>query len=87
MSEYADSGRAFLHNERRNLLVLSLLASCRRPFETGGHLLPTVVGQSVGSVLAATWVHDYGPRIRSMVLASPAFSVKLYVPFARPALR
>lgn len=46
-----------------------------------------VVGQSVGSVLVATWVHDYAPRIRSMVLASPAFSVKLYVPFARPALR
>jgi alpha-beta hydrolase superfamily lysophospholipase len=46
-----------------------------------------VVGQSVGGVLAATWVHDYAPRIRSMVLASPAFSVKLYVPFARPALR
>jgi alpha-beta hydrolase superfamily lysophospholipase len=45
-----------------------------------------VVGQSVGSVLAATWVHDYAPRIRSMVLASPAFSVKLYVPFARLAL-
>lgn len=46
-----------------------------------------VVGQSVGSVLVATWVHDYAPRIRSMVLTSPAFSVKLYVPFARPALR
>lgn len=46
-----------------------------------------VIGQSVGSVLVATWVHDYAPRIRSMVLASPAFSVKLYVPLARPALR
>src|SRR5215471_12886095 len=45
-----------------------------------------VIGQSVGSVLAAAWVHDYAPRIRCMVLASPAFSVKLYVPFARPAL-
>jgi len=46
-----------------------------------------IVGQSVGGVLAAAWVHDYAPRIRCMVLASPAFSVKLYVPFARPALR
>ncbi len=46
-----------------------------------------VVGQSVGAVLGATWVHDYAPRIRCMVLAAPAFSVKLYVPFARPALR
>lgn len=45
-----------------------------------------VLGQSVGSVLVATWVHDYAPPIRCMVLASPAFSVKLYVPFARPAL-
>jgi alpha-beta hydrolase superfamily lysophospholipase len=45
-----------------------------------------VVGQSVGSVLVAAWVHDYAPPIRCMILASPAFSVKLYVPFARPAL-
>lgn len=42
-----------------------------------------VVAQSVGGVLAATWVHDYAPKIRTLVLASPAFSVKLYVPFAR----
>jgi alpha-beta hydrolase superfamily lysophospholipase len=46
-----------------------------------------VVAQSVGAVLAATWVHDYAPRIRALVLASPAFAVKLYVPFARPGLR
>jgi alpha-beta hydrolase superfamily lysophospholipase len=45
-----------------------------------------LVGQSVGSVLAAAWVHDYAPKIRCMVLAAPAFRVKLYVPFARPAL-
>ncbi|MGH9720214.1 MAG: bifunctional alpha/beta hydrolase/class I SAM-dependent methyltransferase [Bryobacteraceae bacterium] len=45
-----------------------------------------IVAQSVGSVLAATWVHDYAPRIRCMVLASPAFKVKLYVPFARAGL-
>ncbi len=45
-----------------------------------------VVAQSVGAVLVATWVHDYAPRIRAMVLASPAFSVKLYVPFARTGL-
>ena len=46
-----------------------------------------VVAQSVGAVLAATWAHDYAPQIRCMVLASPAFKVKLYVPFARPALK
>jgi alpha-beta hydrolase superfamily lysophospholipase len=45
-----------------------------------------VVAQSVGAVIAATWVHDYAPRIRSLVLASPAFKIKLYVPFARQAL-
>jgi len=46
-----------------------------------------VVAQSVGAVLASTWAHDYAPRIRCQVLASPAFKVKLYVPFARPGLR
>ncbi|MBL8482135.1 MAG: bifunctional alpha/beta hydrolase/class I SAM-dependent methyltransferase [Rhodocyclaceae bacterium] len=46
-----------------------------------------VLAQSVGAVLISTWVHDYAPDIRCMVLASPAFKVKLYVPFARPGLR
>ena len=45
-----------------------------------------VVAQSVGAVLAAAWAHDYAPRIRCLVLASPAFRVKLYVPLARPGL-
>jgi len=45
-----------------------------------------VIAQSVGAVLIATWAHDYAPPIRGMVLASPAFKVKLYVPFARPGL-
>ncbi len=42
-----------------------------------------VIAQSVGAVVASTWAHDYAPKIRCMVLASPAFKVKLYVPFAR----
>jgi len=46
-----------------------------------------VIAQSVGAVLAAAWAHDYAPRIRCMVLASPAFKVKLYVPFARAGLK
>ncbi|MGB9369005.1 MAG: bifunctional alpha/beta hydrolase/class I SAM-dependent methyltransferase [Xanthobacteraceae bacterium] len=46
-----------------------------------------IVAQSVGAVLVATWVHDYAPKIRCMVLASPAFKVKLYVPFARLGLK
>ncbi|MGL6093928.1 MAG: bifunctional alpha/beta hydrolase/class I SAM-dependent methyltransferase, partial [Pseudomonas paracarnis] len=45
-----------------------------------------VIAQSVGAVIAATWVHDYAPKIRALVLASPAFKVKLYVPLARPGL-
>ncbi|MBS1137964.1 MAG: methylase phospholipase-related protein, partial [Proteobacteria bacterium] len=46
-----------------------------------------VVEQSVGAVLVAAWAHDYAPRVRCLVLASPAFKVKLYVPLARPGLR
>jgi alpha-beta hydrolase superfamily lysophospholipase/phosphatidylglycerophosphate synthase/SAM-dependent methyltransferase len=46
-----------------------------------------IVSQSIGSVLAAAWVHDFAPPIRCMVLTAPAFKVKLYVPFARQALR
>ena len=36
-----------------------------------------VLAQSVGAVLVATWAHDYAPRVRCLVLASPAFKVKL----------
>ncbi|MHA3892222.1 bifunctional alpha/beta hydrolase/class I SAM-dependent methyltransferase [Acinetobacter sp. GXMZU3951] len=45
-----------------------------------------IIGQSVGAVLAATWVHDYAPKIRALCLASPAFDIKLYVPFAKTGL-
>lgn len=46
-----------------------------------------VIAQSVGAVLVSAWLHDYAPRVRCAVLASPAFSVKLYVPFARAGLK
>jgi len=46
-----------------------------------------VIAQSVGAVLISVWAHDYAPKIRCMVLASPAFKVKLYVPFARTGLK
>jgi alpha-beta hydrolase superfamily lysophospholipase/SAM-dependent methyltransferase len=46
-----------------------------------------VVGHSVGAVVVATWVHDFAPRIRAMVLVTPALKVKLYVPFARTGLK
>lgn len=56
--------------------------------ETGGFAMDqiAVVAQSVGAVLASTWVHDYAPAIRALVLASPAFDVKLYVPFAKKGI-
>ena len=46
-----------------------------------------VLAHSVGSVLVSTWVHDYAPRIRALILGSPALRVRLYVPFAVPGLR
>lgn len=46
-----------------------------------------VIAQSVGAVLVSAWLHDYAVRVRCAVLASPAFSVKLYVPFARTGLK
>lgn len=47
----------------------------------------TVIAQSVGAVLVSAWAHDYAPPIRGLVLASPAFKVKLYVPLAKAGLR
>jgi alpha-beta hydrolase superfamily lysophospholipase/SAM-dependent methyltransferase len=60
----------------------------RHIMETGGFAIGdiAVVAQSVGAVLAATWVHDYAPDIRALVLAAPAFDVKLYVPFAKEGI-
>jgi alpha-beta hydrolase superfamily lysophospholipase len=46
-----------------------------------------VVAHSVGAAVAAAWVHDFAPRIRALVLATPAFRIHLYVPFAIPSLR
>src|SRR5262249_55583997 len=46
-----------------------------------------VIAHSLGAVIATAWVHDYAPPIRGMILATPAFRVKLYVPFAVPLLR
>lgn len=45
-----------------------------------------LIAQSVGAVLAAAWVHDYAPNIRALVMASPAFDIKLYVPFAKEGI-
>lgn len=46
-----------------------------------------VVANSVAAVIAATWLHDYAPRVRGVIMAAAAFEIKLYVPLAKPALR
>ena len=46
-----------------------------------------VLAQSFGAALAAVWAHDYAPRLRGLVLASPAFSINLIVPGALLGLK
>jgi len=46
-----------------------------------------VLAHSVGAVVVSAWVHDYAPPIRALILATPAFRVRLYVPFAIRSLR
>src|SRR5438477_7459630 len=46
-----------------------------------------LLAHSVGAVSVSAWVHDYAPPIRGMILATPAFRVRLYVPLAIPSLR
>jgi len=46
-----------------------------------------VVGHSVGAAIVATWIHDFSPRVRAAVLATPAFRIRLFLPLAIPLLR
>jgi alpha-beta hydrolase superfamily lysophospholipase len=46
-----------------------------------------LLAHSLGAVSVTGWIHDYAPPIRAMILATPAFRVRLYVPFAIPLLR
>jgi alpha-beta hydrolase superfamily lysophospholipase len=46
-----------------------------------------VLAHSLAAVTVTAWIHDYAPPIRGMILATAAFHVKLYIPFAIPALR
>lgn len=46
-----------------------------------------LMGHSVGSVVIATYLYEYNAQVRGVVLGSPAFDVKLYAPFALPALK
>src|SRR5690348_5699862 len=55
------------------------------------HAIPVqntiVLAHSLAAVTVTAWLHDYAPQIRAMILATAAFQVKLYVPFAIPSLR
>lgn len=52
-----------------------------------GHKDLLLVSNSVGSVMAITWLLNYGADIRGCILGAPAFSIRLYVPLALPTLR
>src|SRR3954468_3517131 len=75
--------------ENFGMLVKDVDAFVRHVSEEHGFELPNmiVLAHSVGAVSVAAWVHDYAPPIRAMILATPAFRVRLYVPLAIPALR
>ncbi len=54
------------------------------------HLRPEqtiALAHSLSAVTVGAWVHDYAPALRGLILATAAFRVKLYLPFALPALR
>ncbi|MEY2551025.1 MAG: hypothetical protein QOG12_1169, partial [Verrucomicrobiota bacterium] len=38
-----------------------------------------LLAHSVAGVTVSAWVHDYAPPIRALILATPAFRVRLYV--------
>ena len=46
-----------------------------------------MVAHSLAAVTVTAWIHDYAPPVRGMILATAAFRVKLYVPFAISFLR
>lgn len=46
-----------------------------------------LVANSVGAVMAVRWVLNYGARLKGCILGAPAFSIKLYIPFALAFLR
>ncbi len=58
--------------------------------QTAHGLVPeksVIVAHSVGGVVAATWIHDFAPRIAGLVLATPAFDVDLKIPGALAGIR
>jgi alpha-beta hydrolase superfamily lysophospholipase/SAM-dependent methyltransferase len=75
--------------ENFGTLVKDVDAFVRHVREQHGFALENmiVLAHSVGAVVASAWVHDYAPPIRALILATPAFRVRLYVPLAIPSLR
>ena len=75
--------------ENFGAMVKDVDAFVRHIAERHGYKLENmiVLAHSVGAVSVAAWVHDYAPPIRAMILATPAFRVRLYVPLAIPSLR
>src|SRR2546421_625316 len=71
-----------------NVQELAHAPAALQPSERTLTLQATIApAHSLGAVIATAWVHDYAPPIRGLILATPAFRVKLYVPFAVPFLR
>ncbi|MEY2511855.1 MAG: hypothetical protein QOE26_2618 [Verrucomicrobiota bacterium] len=75
--------------ENFGTMVKDVDAFVRHISEHHGFVLENmiVLAHSVGAVTVSAWVHDYAPPIRAMILATPAFRVRLYVPLAIPSLR
>lgn len=61
-----------------------------RHLQTAHGLTPertVLAAHSVGAVIAATWAHDFAPRLAGLVLATPALEVNLIVPGALSGIR
>lgn len=46
-----------------------------------------LLGSSLGGLLISSYVYEYKPEIRAMILGSPLFRVRTYIPFDRLVLR
>jgi alpha-beta hydrolase superfamily lysophospholipase len=46
-----------------------------------------VIANSVASVMTVSWILNFAPKIKGCILGAPAFSIKLYVPFALSGLK
>ncbi|NQZ02078.1 MAG: alpha/beta fold hydrolase [Bdellovibrionales bacterium] len=46
-----------------------------------------IVANSVGAIMATSWILRYNPKVAGCILGAPAFSINLYVPLALPSLR